>query len=100
MRRLRRIPAGKENDFELSSPDFISNLWNQLTGALVLLTTMESCIGLVSGGLRALNIIRISRTERTQETQVRQTIRSRRGDIRIQFLDLPLFPTLPTRTSR
>src|SRR5207249_3533237 len=32
MRRLRHIPAGKENDFELSSPDFISNLWNQLTG--------------------------------------------------------------------
>jgi len=39
LRRLRRIPAGKENDFELSSPDFLSNLWNQLTGALVILTT-------------------------------------------------------------
>jgi len=26
------FPAGKENDFELSSPDFLSNLWNQLTG--------------------------------------------------------------------
>src|SRR6266849_3691698 len=44
LRRLRRIPAGKENDFELSSPDFLSNLWNQLTGALVILTTVISSI--------------------------------------------------------
>jgi len=35
MRRLRRVAAGVENDFELTSPDFISNLWNQLTSALV-----------------------------------------------------------------
>jgi len=42
LRRLRRIPAGRENDFELSSPDFLSNLWNQLTGALVILTTVIS----------------------------------------------------------
>ena len=38
MRRLRHVPPGKENDFEISSPDFLSNLWNQLTGALVILT--------------------------------------------------------------
>jgi putative ABC transport system permease protein len=47
MRRLRRIPVDKENDFELSSPDFLSNLWNQLTGALVILTTVISSIGLL-----------------------------------------------------
>src|SRR5438094_10279739 len=49
MRRLRRIPAGKENDFELSSPDFLSNLWNQLTGALEILTTVMSAIGMLVG---------------------------------------------------
>ena len=66
MRRLRRIPAGKENDFELSSPDFISNLWNQLTGALVILTTVISSIGLLVGGIGVMNIMLISVTERTQ----------------------------------
>src|SRR5271167_4118925 len=56
MRRLRRVPADKENDFELSSPDFLSNLWNQLTGALVILTTVISSVGLLVGGIGVMNI--------------------------------------------
>ncbi len=74
MRRLRHIPAGKENDFELSSPDFLSNLWNQLTGALVILTTVISSIGLLVGGIGVMNIMLISVTERTQEIGVRKAI--------------------------
>jgi putative ABC transport system permease protein len=86
MRRLRRIPAGKENDFEMSSPDFLSNLWNQLTGALVILTTVISSIGLLVGGIGVMNIMLISVTERTQEIGVRKAIGARRADIRLQFL--------------
>jgi len=86
MRRLRRIPAGKENDFELSSPDFLTNLWNQLTGALVILTTVISSIGLLVGGIGVMNIMLISVTERTQEIGVRKAIGARRADVRLQFL--------------
>ncbi len=86
MRRLRRIPVGKENDFELSSPDFLSNLWNQLTGALVILTSVISSIGLLVGGIGVMNIMLISVTERTQEIGVRKAIGARRADIRLQFL--------------
>jgi putative ABC transport system permease protein len=86
MRRLRHIPASKENDFELSSPDFLSNLWNQLTGALVILTSVISSIGLLVGGIGVMNIMLISVTERTQEIGLRKAIGARRVDIRLQFL--------------
>jgi putative ABC transport system permease protein len=86
MRRVRHIPADKENDFEISSPDFLSNLWSQLTGALVILTGVISSIGLVVGGIGVMNIMLISVTERTHEIGLRKAIGARRADIRLQFL--------------
>ena len=86
MRHVRRVPTVKPDDFEMISPDFLSNLWGQLTGALVLLTSIISSIGLLVGGIGVMNIMLISVTERTSEIGVRKAIGARRSDIRLQFL--------------
>ncbi len=86
MRRVRHVPIGKENDFEVATPDFLTDLWNQLTGALVILTTAISSIGLLVGGIGVMNIMLISVTERTSEIGVRKAVGARRKDIRTQFL--------------
>ena len=86
MRRRRHVKYNAENDFELADPDFLGNLWKQLTGALVLLTGIISSIGLLVGGIGVMNIMLISVTERTSEIGVRKAVGATRADIRVQFL--------------
>jgi len=86
MRRRRHLRQDSENDFEIIDPSFLSNLWDQLTGALILLTGVISSIGLLVGGIGVMNVMLISVTERTAEIGLRKATGARKFHIRAQFL--------------
>ena len=75
MRRRRRVPHNAENDFDVADPNFFTDLWNQLTGAMALLTGVISSIGLLVGGIGVMNIMLISVTERTRRDRHPQSDR-------------------------
>ena len=86
LRRLRKVPTGKPDDFSLSTPDSILENFHKITGMIFLMSIAISGVGLLVGGIGVMNIMLVSVTERTREIGVRKAIGARRGDIVTQFL--------------
>ncbi len=86
LRMMRHLRPATANDFFVSTPEKIMQIYNQIVGVFFLVMITLSAVGLLVGGVGVVAIMMISVTERTREIGVRKALGATRGVILWQFL--------------
>lgn len=86
LRRLRGLAPDSPSDFQLTSPDQIIAVFNQVGNAIGAATIALAGISLFIGAIGIGNVMIISVTERTREIGIRRAIGATQGSVRRQFL--------------
>lgn len=86
LRVYRKVPFGKENNFELVTQETYKEKVNEITGVIYIAMLVITSVGLMVGGIGVMNIMLVSVTERTREIGVRKAIGAKKSNILLQFL--------------
>jgi putative ABC transport system permease protein len=86
LRRMRRVPEGEEDDFEVFSNDSMAETFNKLAATIGAATFGVCLLALLVGGIGVMNIMLVSVAERTREIGVRKALGARRRRILTQFV--------------
>jgi putative ABC transport system permease protein len=86
LRAARKVPPGKEDDFEIFSNDSLIGQFNSFTLKVRYGVAAVSSIALLAAGIGIMNIMLVSVTERTREIGIRRAVGAKKRNIMTQFI--------------
>jgi putative ABC transport system permease protein len=85
LRKIRQVPLGEPDDFELISNDATIMSFQQFTSTVTLGAAAVSSIALLAAGFGIMNIMLVAVTERTREIGVYRAIGAKKRVVLAQF---------------
>ncbi len=86
LRAIRKVDPAAESDFEITTNESLSGVFDQFTGMLYLIGFIIGGVVLLGAGIGVMNIMLVSVTERTREIGIRKAVGATKKAITSQFL--------------